>query len=159
MKIHSLRLKPLIVCIAIPLILGGAVGILLREDVMLYRAVEKPPLSPPGIVFPIVWSILYILMGISSYLIYVLPPSKERSDSLLIYAVQLAVNLIWPFLFFRQSAYLLAFFWLLLLIALVITMIVFFYRARPKAAYLQIPYLVWVLYAAYLNFGVWWLNR
>ena len=159
MKIHSFRLKPLVISILIPLALGGLVGFLLRDDIKVYSTLEKPPLSPPGLVFPIVWSILYLLMGISCYLIYVTPHSPGRKKALQLYAVQLAVNLVWPFLFFGKEAFLVAFIWLILLVVLVAAMIVQFFRVRPRAAYLQIPYLLWILFASYLNLGVWWLNR
>lgn len=158
MKIGAFRLKPLIISIIIPLALGGLVGFLLRDDIKVYAALEKPPLSPPGLVFPIVWSILYLLMGISCYLVYDTPHSSARTRALQIYAVQLAVNLIWPFLFFRREAFLAAFAWIILLDVLVTAMIVSFHHVRPRAAYLQIPYLIWILFASYLNFGVWFLN-
>ena len=120
--------------------------------------VGKPPLSPPGVVFPIVWSILYILMGISSAIIWC-SESQEKPQALKLYAAQLAVNFFWSIFFFAFGWRLFAFFWLLLLLVLTAKMVKSFYQIDKKAAYLQIPYLLWLLFAAYLNFGVWMLNR
>ena len=138
---------------------GALSGWLTRDGSKIFsESVAQPPLSPPAILFPIVWGILYALMGFSAARIYMAPPSKERSRGLNIYIVQLVVNFFWSLIFFNAQAYGFAFFWLLLLWALVLWMILTFRKSDPLAAYLQIPYLIWLTFAAYLNFGVWYLN-
>ena len=139
--------------------IGGWAGFLTRKGTKLYQqSMMKPPLSPPGIVFPIVWSILYALMGIGAARIRLAPESKARHRALNVFIAQLIVNFFWSLIFFNAQAYGFALIWLLLLWVLVICMILAFYRVDPKAALLQIPYLLWVTFAAYLNWGVWQLN-
>lgn len=154
----KIRTVPLIVNILIPLGLGALVGISLRSSYAVYEMLRLPPLSPPRLAFPIAWSILYLLMGVSSYLVWITPHSDRRASSLRAYAVQLAVNLIWPFIFFALKQYTLAFVWIAALVVFVSVMIHRFYRTHPTAAYLQLPYLAWTLYAAYINLGVFILN-
>ena len=142
--------------IALPLLSGAAIG-LLTSGSMDFDMLKKPPLSPPVILFPIVWTILYVLMGVS----YGLVKDRSTPDSTdsLVYYLQLGVNLLWPVAFFVLKWRLFAFFWLLLLDALVIIMALRFCRKDKTAGRLQIPYTIWVLFATYLNFGVWILNR
>ena len=142
--------------IALPLLSGAAIG-LLTSGSMDFDMLEKPPLSPPAILFPIVWTILYVLMGVS----YGLVKDRSTPDSTdsLVYYLQLGVNLLWPVAFFVLKWRLFAFFWLLLLDALVIIMALRFCRKDKTAGRLQIPYTIWVLFATYLNFGVWILNQ
>ena len=150
----------LIKSIALPLLVGIVAGLLTRGAMQDFNMLEKPPLSPPAWLFPVVWTILYILMGISAYLIKVSNASEEEiSDALMLYRYQLIVNFLWPIFFFNFGWYLFAFAWLLLLWVLVIFMIRKFYTISKPAAYLNIPYLIWLTFAAYLNFGIWWLNR
>ena len=138
---------------------GALSGYLSREGMQLYAsAISKPPLSPPGILFPIVWVILYALMGFSAARIYLLPPSTARSTGLNLYVAQLIINFFWSLIFFNAQAFGLAFLWLLLLWILVFAMILVFRKTDPVAAYLQIPYLIWLTFAAYLNAGVWYLS-
>lgn len=118
---------------------------------------NRPSFTPPEYIFPIVWNIIYILMGISSYIIYS-SDSPGKKKALKTYAVQLFFNFFWGILFFRFSQYLLAFLWLLVLIVLIAVMIYQFYKIKPLTAYLQIPYLLWCLFAAYLNFTIYMLN-
>lgn len=139
---------------------GALSGWLTREAAAVFRqTVNQPPLSPPAVVFPIVWGILYALMGISAARISLSEPSPERSKGLNLYVAQLIVNFFWSLIFFNAEAYGFAFLWLLLLWGLVLWMILTFRRVDPVAAWLQIPYLIWLTFAAYLNFGVWSLNR
>ena len=142
--------------ILIPVILGGVVGLIISMF-MDYNELNKPPLSPPGFIFGIVWTILYILMGIS----YGILDYKNLIDTNTknIYYLQLFVNLLWPIAFFVFKWRLFAFIWLLLLIVLIIKMIIKFYRRDKIAAYLQIPYLLWSIFASYLNIGVYLLNK
>ena len=122
------------------------------------QAIVKPPLSPPGWVFPVVWSILYALMGIGAARICLTAPSKARSLGLNLFIAQLVVNFFWSPVFFNAQAFGFAFFWLLLLWGLVLWMTITFHQLDPLAAKLQIPYLIWLTFAAYLNLGVWYLN-
>lgn len=142
--------------IALPLLSGAAVG-LLTSGSMDFDMLKKPPLSPPAILFPIVWTILYVLMGVSYGLIK--DRSAPDSTDSLVYYLQLVVNLLWPVAFFVLKWRLFAFFWLLLLDVLVVIMALRFCRKDKTAGRLQIPYTIWVLFATYLNFGVWILNR
>lgn len=145
--------------IAITEAVGALSGFLTRQGNEAFQQnAAQPPLSPPSIVFPIVWGILYALMGISAARIWMAPKSAARSRGLNLYFVQLIVNFFWSLIFFNAQAYGFAFLWLLLLWALVLWMILTFRKVDPLAAYIQIPYLIWLTFAAYLSFGVWYLN-
>ena len=124
-----------------------------------YGMVTKPPLSPTAILFPIVWTILYVLMGVGSYLMLTFDGRKEEIKSALsVYVWQLLVNFLWTTFFFNFGWYLFSFFWLVLLWILVLIMLIRFYRVSKVAAYINIPYLVWLTFAGYLNLGVYFLN-
>ena len=152
--------KLLIKSIALPLLVGAVAGLLTRNAMQDFDVLIKPPLSPPGWLFPVVWTILYTLMGISAYIIKTADADAEaKSDALMIYNYQLIVNFLWSIFFFNFKWYLFSFFWILLLWVLIILMIRQFDKISQTAAYLNIPYLLWVTFAAYLNFGIWWLNR
>ena len=139
---------------------GGLAALLTQEGTRLYNlTIRKPPFSPPPSVFPIVWTILYALMGVSAARIWQRPASAERSTALRLFAVQLAVNFFWSIWFFNLQAFGLAFFWLVLLVALIVRMVLVFREIDAPAAWLQLPYLLWVFFAGYLNYGVWMLNR
>ena len=152
------KTRTYVVSILIPLAVGALAALLTRGSMEDYGALRQPPLSPPGTLFPIVWTILYVLMGISSAIVQ-LSGAPTMGDALRTYWLQLAVNFVWPILFFVLGAHFLALLWLLLLLFLVIRMILLFRQISPVAAYLQIPYLLWLLFATYLNAGVWLLNR
>lgn len=138
---------------------GGISGWLTQAGTRYFSTnVTQPPLSPPALVFPIVWGILYLLMGIGAARVSLTPASTHRSRGLNLFVLQLAVNFLWSPIFFNLRAYGFSFFWLLLLWSLVLLMIGSFRRADPAAANLQIPYLLWLTFAAYLNLGVWHLN-
>ena len=119
----------------------------------------QPPLSPPAVLFPIVWTVLYALMGIGAARVYLSEESPERSRGLNLFVAQLIVNFFWSPIFFVLGAYGLAFFWLLLLWVLVLWMTITFYKTDRLAALLQVPYLIWLTFAAYLSAGVWLLER
>lgn len=151
--------KPYLFWILLSEAVGALSGWLTREGTDVYaQTIVQPLLSPPGWVFPIVWTILYALMGIGAARIYLAPPSQERSRGLNLFIAQLVVNFFWSPIFFNAQAYRFAFVWLLLLWSLVLWMILTFRKVDSLAAKLQIPYLVWLTFAAYLNFGVWLLN-
>ena len=135
-------------------------GWLTRESTQIYaRIIEQPPLSPPAIVFPIVWTILFALMGIGAARIYLAPASGTRSRSLQLFLLQLAFNFFWSIIFFNLERFGFALLWLIALWVLILFMILSFRKVDRLGALLQIPYLLWVTFALYLNFGVWLLNR
>jgi len=138
------------------LIIGGILGFIISGYID-YNSLQKPFLSPPSIVFPIVWTILYFFMGLS----YGILKSNNLTDSQinLIYILQLIVNVLWPIFFFVFKWRFFAFLWILLLLALIIIMIIRFYNKNKVAGLIQIPYLLWTVFATYLNFVVYLLNR
>jgi benzodiazapine receptor len=139
---------------------GGLSGWLTREGVKIYQeSIMQPPLSPPAIVFPIVWGVLFALMGIGAARIYLSPASQARTRSLVLFFVQLALNFFWSIIFFNLQSFGFAFFWIVALWAMILWMILSFYEVDQLAAWLQVPYFLWVTFAAYLNYGVWMLNR
>ena len=142
--------------IFIPVVTGTIVGILTSQFID-YNTLQKPPLSPPSILFPIAWTILYILMGISIYRIDK-TNSNKKSETKLIYFIQLVINALWTPIFFGLKEYFLAFLWILMLILLVVTMMILFFKIDKISSYLNIPYILWLLFAAYLNFGIFVLN-
>lgn len=164
--------KILVICILVPLGVGALAGFMTREGMMFFSSLNKPPLSPPAWLFPVVWTLLYFLMGVSSYLIYSSDAkgnsrllqkknNKEtvgKEQALTTYGYQLLVNFLWPFFFFQFQWYFFAFLWLGLLWILVAKMILEFGSIRQAAAFLNVPYLLWLSFAGYLNLGVWLLN-
>lgn len=155
------KIKPYIISVIIALLTGGLSALLTAGNMDIYNEVNTPPLSPPSILFPIVWTLLYVLMGISAALIHTDKSSlsSDRQRALTVYGISLFVNFFWSILFFNLQAYLFAFIWLLLLLGLIVKTITEYYKIRPIAAYLQIPYLLWVAFAGYLNLGIWLLNK
>lgn len=152
------KYKPYVISIAIPLAVGGISAIFTRNGMPYFDTQQKPWFQPPDAVFPIVWTILYVLMGISAARVWKSCDPK-KTIALKIYAVQLIVNFLWSVIFFGLKQYFFAFLWLLFLIVLLIKMIQRFGEIDRKAAKLQVPYLLWCCFAAVLNFSVWWLNR
>ena len=151
-------IKSLVLNIAFALVAGG-IGALLGGKMNDFTTINKPWFSPPAIVFPIAWTALYILMGISTYLICKNKTDKKfKKRACFIYLAQLLVNVLWTPLFFRFKLYLLSFFWILLLILLVGIMTIKFYKIKPIAGYLQIPYILWLIFASILNFSIYLLN-
>ncbi|MBR2474156.1 MAG: tryptophan-rich sensory protein [Clostridia bacterium] len=154
------KVRPYIVSVAIALGVGALAAFLTRNSMDIYSEIVNPPLAPPGILFPIVWSVLYVLMGVSSANVYVNRNKDFRTagSALTVYAVNLIMNFTWSIIFFGLRAFLGAFIWLVILLAVIITMIVFFRKISPLAAYLQVPYALWVTFAGYLNLAIWILN-
>lgn len=155
------KIRPYIISPLIALAVGGFSAFLSRNGMDAYQNVVQPPLSPPMWLFPVVWSILYILMGIGSAIIYtkLKDAPEDALSALMVYGFQLAVNFFWSIIFFNMQAFLFAFIWLVLLLFLIITMIVKFSRLSRPAAWLQLPYLLWVTFAGYLTLMVWLLNK
>lgn len=153
MKIHW---KTLIICILIPLSAGGLSALLTNNSMKVFESIEKPAFAPAGWLFPVVWSFLYLLMGISSYL--VITSGMPYRRAMTAYCAQLICNFIWPLIFFNMGAYLLAFIWLIALIILAAATIILFCKISKTASLLFIPYIVWLLFAGYLNWGIYMLN-
>ena len=152
------RIIPFIMLVGLPLVLGILSSLLAGDLAQKYGEFTLPPLSPPGWLFGVVWPILYILMGISSYLIYLEPPSQERNRCLLVYFVQLFINFIWSPIFFGVEFLGLAVAVIIILDMLVLYCIITFRKVRPLAGNLLIPYILWIAFATYLCAGVALLN-
>ena len=148
----------LLQCILVPLLTGIVATLITKDGMEGYKMLAKPEISPPSIVFPIVWTILYALMGISAARIWLSEESPERSRGLNLFIAQLIVNFFWSLIFFNLQAFGFALLWLILLWILVAWMILTFAKTDKLAAWLQVPYLLWLTFAAYLNAGVWILN-
>lgn len=155
------KVKSYVYSLIIALGVGGLSALFTSGNMDIYKEIVKPPLSPPSIVFPIVWTILFTLMGISAAMIYnnTIASKLERDSALLTYGISLVFNFFWSIIFFNLQMYLFAFIWLLALLYFIIKTIIKYYKIDKTAAYLQIPYLVWVTFAGYLNFAIWYLNR
>lgn len=145
--------------ILLVLAVGTVAGLLTRAGTMQYVELAKPAFSPPAAVFPIVWTILYTLMGIGLARIFLSEAAQVRNQGLNLFWLQLFFNFMWSILFFNFKAYGIAFFWLLVMLALILAMIKKWYKTDPLAAKLQIPYALWVAFAGILNFAVWQLNK
>ena len=161
MGVVSLRKnrKYLIICLVVPLAVGGLSAFFTRYGMEKFKSLNKPSLTPPGWLFPVVWTVLFLLMGIASYLIWKNGrPRQSVRRALTIYGVQLAFNFLWSMLFFNMGLYLTAFFELIALWLLILSTTMRFYRLSRVAGYLLVPYLLWVAFAGYLNFGVYLLN-
>ena len=152
----KIQWKKLISCLAIPLAAGELSALLTRGSMESFEALNKPTLSPPGWLFPVVWTVLFVLMGIASYLAAV--SGGPNRTALAVYGVQLLFNFVWPLLFFRLAQYLPAFIWLVILWVLILVTAVLFYRISKPAGYLMLPYLTWVAFAGYLNLAIFLLN-
>lgn len=138
-----------------PLIIGGIVALLIRNNID-YNILNKPIFAPPKIIFPIAWTIIYFLLGISYYLYK--KDYKENSFTDKLYYLALFVNALWSIIFFLWKLRFLAILWIILLDILVITLLIIFFNKKPISAYLNIPYLIWILFATYLTIGIYFLN-
>lgn len=152
-----IRLRPLIISLLITLGGGALVAFFTRNYMDTYSNIIQPNLAPPAAIFPIVWTVLYILLGISAYMVYESKFSL-KTKALVVYGAQLLLNFIWPFIFFSGDMFLLAFIVLMIMWALSLWMVALFYQIKPLAAYLQIPYILWLTFAAYLNLSIYLLN-
>ena len=153
----SINLKKLLISLALPLAVGGLSAVFTMGSMKEFEALNKPPLSPSGWLFPVVWSILFILMGISTYII---TDRKQRNEkALFFYYLQLVFNFLWSIIFFNNQAYLFAFVWLVILLGLVIVTAIEYYKINKTAGLLFIPYILWIIFAGYLNYSIYILNR
>lgn len=150
--------KKLTASIAIGLGTGLLSVLLTLGNFKAYSALLQPPLAPPGWLFPVVWTILYILMGVSAYLVYECD-TEEKYIGLAVYVLQLIFNFLWLIIFFNIGNLLFAFVWLVFLWVLVLAMTISFYKVNKTAGLLQIPYLLWVTFAGYLNIALYILNK
>lgn len=154
------KIKPYVISVAIALAVGGLSALATSGSMGIYSEIVRPPLPPP-ILFPIVWTALYTLMGIGAAIVYQKKDEQPQAvrEALIVYAVNLFLNFFWSIIFFNMRAYLFAFIWLIALWAVILLMIVKFKKVSPLAAYLQIPYLIWVTFAGYLTLAIYILNR
>lgn len=151
--------KKLIICILAPLIVGGISALISGGNMEIFEKINKPPISPPGWLFPIVWTVLYILMGIAVYLILESKTEKRDIENAVgAYGLQLFFNFFWSIIFFNFELYAFAFIWLAVLLILIIITTVRFVRISKPAGYLMIPYIIWVTFAGYLNLSIALLN-
>lgn len=148
--------KTLILCIALPTAVGGLSALLTMGGMKTLETLNKPALAPPGWLFPAAWTILYILMGIASYL--VVTSGKPHKTAPVFYGLQLAFNFFWPIIFFSLGQYLFAFIWLVIMWLLILITTYLFHGISEPAGYLMIPYLLWVAFAGCLNFSIYQLN-
>jgi len=155
----KIQWKKLLIAVAVPLGVGLLAGLLTAEGQSSFSELRMPFLSPPSWLFPIAWTILYLLMGIASYIIWTSVTTYEkRREALGVYAIQLLFNFLWPIIFFNLKEYLFAFVWLVALWLFIFATKQRFDKIDKTATSLLIPYLVWVAFAGYLNLGVWILN-
>ncbi len=150
----------LILCLSIPVGAGLLSALFSMEGMRRFETVPQPPFTPPGWVFPVVWTFLYLLMGYAAYVVWRSDAPRRKIDhSLLWFGAQLAANALWSPLFFRWGLYAAAFCWLCVLLALAVVTMLRFGQTDRKAGYLMVPYVLWLLFAGYLNAGVWLLQR
>lgn len=145
--------------LAIPLAIGGIATYLTKDNMVMFDYINKPPLSPPQWLFPIAWTVLYILMGIAAYFVYnARMPNTQKSRALLLYSVQLILNFVWPLIFFNGENFLFALAWLIAMLIFVIASTIAFFGVDKKAGALMLPYVIWTAFATYLNYGIYILN-
>ncbi len=164
MEKGKLNWKKHVIGLLISIAIAEGVGLLsaffTRDTMQDYMKLLKPPFSPPGWVFPVVWGILYLLMGVASYIVY--SKGIEKTDvkvALIFYVIQLVFNFFWSIIFFRFQARGFAYIWIIALLALVILTTVKFFKVSKVAGWLMVPYILWVFFASILNYSVWQLNR
>jgi tryptophan-rich sensory protein len=154
----KIKWKELIISVAIPVGVGALSAALTMNTMKEFGQLNQPPLSPPAWLFPLVWSILYVLMGVSAYLVCRSDKPSSAKTALYVYGAQLFFNFLRSIIFFNMKAYLFAFLWLVALLVLVTVNAVLFYRINKSAGLLFIPYILWVTFAGYLNFAIYLLN-
>ena len=154
------KIKPYVISVLIALITGTLSAILTKGSMSLYEEIITPPIAPPSILFPIVWTVLYVLMGIGAAMIYTdkTAPEQKKEKALRVYALSLFVNFTWSLIFFTLRAFFFAFLWLVLLFALIVATILRYSKINKTAAYLKLPYLLWVAFAGYLTLARYLLN-
>lgn len=151
------KAKPYIISIVLSLTVGGLSALATANNMNIYDKITAPPLSPPSWLFPIVWTILFILMGVSAAIIFT-SDSLQKDDALFVYAVSLVLNFSWSIFFFNMLSFLLSFIILVALWLSILITIIKYYKINKAAAWLQLPYLLWVTFAGYLNLAIIFLN-
>lgn len=151
------KAKPYVISILLALTVGGLSALAAANNMNIYDKINTPPLAPPGWLFPVVWTILFILMGVSSAIIYT-TRSKQKDDALFVYAVSLVLNFSWSIFFFNMLSFKVSFLILIGLWLSIVITIIKYYKIKPVSAWLQFPYLLWVTFAGYLNFAIILLN-
>lgn len=152
----KIQWKKLLLCLALPLAVGGLAALLTKDSMAVFKFLNQPPLAPPEWAFPVAWTILYVLMGIASYLVLI--SDEPKRGALALYAVQLAFNFFWPIFFFKLEAYLFSFVWIVILWILILLTMLRFFGISKAAVWLMLPYLLWVTFAGYLNLAIYLLN-
>ena len=154
------EIKTYAISIAIALAVGGLSALFTAGNMDIYSEIIKPPLAPPSVLFPIVWTLLYILMGVSAAMIYLRKEENPQAarNSFIFYGISLFLNFFWSIIFFNMQAFLFAFIWLVLLWISILLTILQYRKISPLAAALQVPYLLWVTFAGYLNLAIFILN-
>ena len=154
-----MKIKSLLISVAVPLLVGGLSAFASGSSMMSFAVLNKPSFAPPAWLFPVVWTILYILMGVASYIVVNSDANQDKiKKAISVYAVSLVFNFFWSIIFFNMQQYLFAFFWLLALLFLVVYTAFLFYDISKKAGYLMIPYIIWLVFAGILNFAIFILN-
>ena len=151
------KAKPYILSILLSLTVGGLSALATANNMNIYSKINPPPLAPPGWLFPVVWTILFILMGISAALVFT-SKSKKKDDALFVYAVSLVLNFSWSIFFFNMQSFIVSFVILVALWLSIILTIIKYFKIHKTAAWLQLPYLLWVTFAGYLNLAIIFLN-
>ena len=154
------KIKTYGISIAIPLAVGGLSALITRNSMDIYDKINQPFLAPPSWLFPIAWTILYVLMGISTGMIYEdrTANKEDKKKAFMFYGFNLFLNFFWSIIFFNFGAFLIAFLWLMLLIFVIVKMITAFSKVNSAAAYLQVPYILWCCFASYLTASIWLMN-
>lgn len=156
---NKINYKTLAISILIPIAVGGLSALFTMGSMKDFEALRQPPLSPPSWLFPVVWTALFILMGISLYLVLESPDSIDgKEKAFKVYFLQLAFNFMWSIIFFNFGAYEIAFAWLIALLALIVVTTANFFKISTLAGVLMLPYIAWVAFAAYLNLAIAYLN-
>ena len=157
--VFRFNLKKFLISIVLPLVVGGVSALITSGNMNLYSQITRPPLSPPSWIFPVVWTILYILMGISLYLVWNSNADTDKKrQAFIFFGIQLFLNFIWSPMFFNMRWFLFAFIVLIFMWIFALGMLISFYRISKPAGLLQIPYIIWLTFAGYLNFTIYLLN-
>ena len=157
MNLDFKKIGKIILAIIIPLAVGGLSALITMNQMELFETVAKPPLAPPRWLFPVAWTILYILMGIASYLLYI-ADTEEGREALVLYGVQLFFNFFWSIIFFNLEAYWFALIWLFIMWIIILLLLIKSKKVDERAFWLLLPYFIWTTFAFYLNFGIAILN-
>ena len=157
MNLDFKKIGKIILAIIIPLAVGGLSALITTNKMELFETVAKPPLAPPRWLFPVAWTILYILMGIASYLLYI-ADTEEGREALVLYGVQLFFNFFWSIIFFNLEAYWFALIWLFIMWIIILLLLIKSRKVDERAFWLLLPYFIWTTFAFYLNFGIAILN-